>query len=154
MLTWAGPGPSPCKHLVSIYAYVCIYVDVHSIFLGPTPNTPIRVIRNTWYVWYVIRWLIRANTRKVVLLYVKICHKSAAHNSPSALRPGGFMERGHPQAFSIITSQGQFASQGLNQAVSKLCGGLAFIKLLASSGGELTFTKLLANLSGGFAFRQ
>ena len=26
-----------------------------------------------------------------------------------------------------MSSQGQFASQGLNQAVSKLCGGLAFI---------------------------
>ena len=26
-----GPGPSPCKDLVSIYAYVCIYVDVYNI---------------------------------------------------------------------------------------------------------------------------
>jgi hypothetical protein len=45
-----GPGPSPHKDLVTIYAYVCIYVDVYIIFVGSTAISAqytIRVIRNT-----------------------------------------------------------------------------------------------------------
>jgi len=45
-----GPGPSPRKDLVTIYAYVRIYVDVYIIFVGLTSisaqYTIVRVIRN------------------------------------------------------------------------------------------------------------
>jgi hypothetical protein len=40
----------PRKDLVTIYAYVCIYVDVYIIFVGSTAISAqytIRVIRNT-----------------------------------------------------------------------------------------------------------